>query len=74
MNNVENEIVTRSASGPWKFAFTWQGVGKDCIAPPKDCGAFQVVNAAITTIQTVLDSDLTESGVQNFFLSNDMNI
>lgn len=67
-NEISNQS-TETRTGDWKFAYTFQGIGKKCVAPPKDCGAFKVGDEALP-YQSDLDNDLTKIGVKNFFLSN----
>ncbi len=68
---LQNQVTARA--GEWKFAYTFHGIGNKCISPPKDCGAFRVGEEAIS-IQDDLDFDLTETGVQNFFLSQNAGV
>ena len=68
-----NEIDEPTAKiGDWKYAYTWKGLGKDCVAPPKDCGAFQYGEEA-KPIQNNLDKNLNVKAVELFFDSENAN-
>lgn len=80
-SNIQNaEVIDQNVetrAGDWKFAYTWKGLGKDCVAPPKDCKAFKRgggTSDESPIIQSTLDGDLSNTGTQSFFLSSNASV